>query len=486
EQLRRHWADRGLRPLALVEEPTPLVAAVLGDHGRGTPAAHAALGEIHWAQVRMLAPDDYARAARRAGRKPVAGLPAHDVAEVYRRYQHLKDRRGVLDLDDLVTRCAALLEEDATAAAAVRWRTRHLFVDEFQDVNPAQWRLLSAWLGEGRDLCVVGDPRQAIYAWNGADPSLLDTLPALVPGISVVRLDDNHRCTPQVLSTAAAVLAGPGARATRPDGPAPVIAGFDDDGAEARALARWLRCAHRPGRSWSQLAVLARTHARLEPVAAALAGAGIPVRVAGGRRDAELRAALRALRRMPAQRRLRSALAELVAGDGCGERPPAVDALERLADEHALEAPGASVGEFVEWAVAEGVLDHEAGAGDAVELCTFHRAKGLEWPAVAVVGLEAGMVPIVHASAPEALAEEHRLLYVALTRAEDELWCSWSGVRSSGDKTWRCEPSPLVDRLSRGAREAAPRGQDLPGRLAALRATLSGGAPCAPGLPAAG
>ena len=66
-------------------------------------------------------------------------------------------------------------------------------------MNPAQWRLLKAWLGGGSDLFVVGDPRQAIYAWNGADPTLLERLPELLPDTTVLRLDDNHRSTPQVV-----------------------------------------------------------------------------------------------------------------------------------------------------------------------------------------------------------------------------------------------------------------------------------------------
>ena len=211
-----------------------------------------------------------------------------DVADLFAAYLEEKATRSLLDLDDLVTQCAALLETDEAAAAVQRWRIRHLFVDEFQDVNPAQWRLLSAWLGGGRDLFVVGDPRQAIYGWNGADPTVLDRLPDLVPGTTVLRLDDNHRSTPQVVSAARAVLDA-GDRglslASRPDGPSPVVHGFDDDDEEGAAVARWLRQAHRPGRPWSHLAVLARTNARLDPIARALARAGIPFRTGGGAKE---------------------------------------------------------------------------------------------------------------------------------------------------------------------------------------------------------
>jgi len=488
-QLRRHWADRGIRPPVVMDDPLRLVRAALGPRARAGTAPAAVLGEIHWAQVSMLGPDKYVDGARGSGRDLSMGFSLAAVAEVYAAYLGEKERRGLLDLDDLVTRCASLLEEDA-AAAAQRWRIRHVFVDEFQDVNPAQWRLLRAWLGDGRDLFVVGDPRQAIYAWNGADPSLLDRLPELLPGTSVLRLDENHRSTPQVVGAASAALgAGPGP-ASRPDGPCPVVQGFDDDEHEATALARWLRAMHRPGRPWSHLAVLARTNSRLDPVARALACAGIPHRLSGGAKEAaEARAALAELRRIPKARHLRSALAELVMTRQSQQpdepRPGADDdaprpavglptALARLADEHALEDPDATVGDFLDWVLAGGDGALELEAADGVELSTFHRAKGLQWPAVAVVGLEDGMVPIAYAMTPDALAEERRLLYVALSRAEDELWCSWARTRRAGDRTWRCDPSPLLAAVA----DANPDGGATPdtGRLsshiAALRTLL--------------
>jgi DNA helicase-2/ATP-dependent DNA helicase PcrA len=491
-QLRRHWADRGVRPPVLVDDATRLVRAVLGPRAASEPARSAGvLGEIHWAQASLVSPDDYPDAARKAGRDTPAGLSHHETAGVFSAYVEEKRRRGVLDLDDLVTQCASVLEGDEIAAAAQRWRIRHVFVDEFQDVNPAQWRLLKTWLGDGRDLFVVGDPRQAIYAWNGADPTLLDRLTDILPGTTVLRLDANHRSTPQVVGAARAVLgAGPG-QASRPDGPCPVIEGFADDDHEAAAVARWLRRAHRPGRPWAHLAVLARTNGRLDAIARALSRSGIPYRTSGGAAEAaDGRAALAELRRLPKTRHLRSALAELVVSrasrtshvdastqgadgpvPGLAPLPPA---LARLADEHAVEEPDATVGEFLDWVVAGGDSDMEIDRRDAVELSTFHRAKGLEWPAVAVIGLENGMVPIAYATTPAALAEERRLLYVALTRAEDELWCSWADIRRVEGRTWRCEPSPLLAAVQMANPEdrTGPDARQLSARIASLRARL--------------
>ncbi len=335
-------------------------------------------------------------------------------------------------------------------------------------------------------------PDKPSTAWNGADPTLLDRLPELLPGTAVLRLDDNHRSTPQVVGAARAVLGADPGQASRPDGPSPVVEGFDDDDHEATAVARWLRHAHRPGRPWSHLAVLARTNSRLDPITVALSRAGIPYRMAGGAKaTAEARAALAELRRVPKARHLRSALAELVmarqtqGGDsthapgGDGEWAPRGGLpapLAHLADEHALEFPDATVGEFLEWVVASGDGVMELDTGDRVELSTFHGAKGLEWPAVAVVGLESGMVPIAYATTPDAVAEERRLLYVALTRAEDELWCSWARTRRAAGRTWRCEASPLVAALEKANHDFGagpePDARQLWSGIAALRTRL--------------
>jgi len=490
-QLRRHWVDRDIRPLVVMDDPARVVRTALGPRAQLKPTQVAAvLGEIHWAQVSMVGPDDYGAAARGADRDTVLGRSHHDLAEVYAAYVAEKARRNVLDLDDLVARCASLLEEDRAAAAAQRWRIRHVFVDEFQDVNPAQWRLLKAWLGDQSDLFVVGDPRQAIYAWNGADPTLLDRLPELLPGTTVLQLDANHRSTPQVIVAARAVLGADPGKASRPDGPCPVVDGFDDDDDEAAAVTRWLRRAHRPGRPWSHLAVLARTNARLDPIARALERAGIPYRMGGDAKEAATaRRALAELRRAPKTRHLRSALAELVltrqaradeegqtsgSDDGPESELGLPRALAQLADEHALEFPDATVGDFLDWIVAGGDSSMELDPVDGVELSTFHRSKGLEWPAVAVVGLEDGMVPIIYATTRQAIAEERRLLYVALTRAEDELWCSWARTRRAGDRTWRCDPSPLLAAVAEASRDSAevPDTEGLSARIALLRTML--------------
>jgi DNA helicase-2/ATP-dependent DNA helicase PcrA len=121
-------------------------------------------------------------------------------------------------------------------------------------------------------------------------------------------------------------------------------------------------------------------------------------------------------------------------------------------------------------------------AEDAVDVITFHRAKGLEWPVVFVAGLEDGYVPISRATSRDALDEERRLLYVALSRAEDELFCSWAKARTFGSRSVAREPSPYIDAIEEVRRRLGPTAavdnQAARTALAASRAAL--GRPATP------
>ncbi len=133
--------------------------------------------------------------------------------------------------------------------------------------------------------------------------------------------------------------------------------------------------------------------------------------------------------------------------DGTGltdERRRNLEAVVRLGHEYlALDPAGTTTG-FTDWLAATMRTDDIAADTDAVDLVTFHRAKGLEWPVVIVTGLERGLVPIGQATTPEALEEEARLLYVALTRAERELHLMWAEQRTFGTRAMNRSPSPLL------------------------------------------
>ncbi len=239
---------------------------------------------------------------------------------------------------------------------------------------------------------------------------------------------------------------------------------------------------HKPGRNWASIAVLVRTNAQAVPICEALAAAQIPYRVRGDGgflQQPEVRDAVAALRRLPASTPVRSAvndLDEMVAtGAGTEERRANLDELIRLANEFDAIETGGTTAAFLAWLNATVKAESPDTAGDAVEVVTFHRAKGLEWPVVMLAGLEKGLVPIGHATTPAAEAEERRLLYVALTRAREVVRCSWAERRTFGSRSVPRNPSPYlesiemtIDLLDKGF---AP--EDLRAKIAAERERLA-------------
>jgi DNA helicase-2/ATP-dependent DNA helicase PcrA len=494
-QLRHRTEEAGRAMPALLERKVRLLIPLVPGRGReATLLASEVASEIEWSKARLIKPEGYENAVTVAGRTPPRA--AAEVAEIYRVYEREKRKRRLVDFDDLITGCADALEHDPEFAAAQRWRFRHLFVDEFQDASAAQFRLLRAWLGDRSDLCVVGDGDQAIYGFAGADSSYLVRFrhyftPERFPGAEMVWLGGNYRSTPQVVAAAGAVL-GPRAkgrptiRAVLPDGPPANVTEYPTDEAEAAGVARALRAAHEPERRWSRMAVLYRVNAQSATFEAALARAGVPFRVRGGGRfldRPEVKVALDSLRnaaRAVPTRRFAEHLTDFAtdAEELSEERREHVDALARLGREY-LETEGGSgtVDGFLAFLQAS-LQGDDAGesSDDAVELLTFHRAKGLEFDTVFVTGLERGLVPISYAKTPEALDEEQRLLYVALSRAERELHLSWAKQRTVGMRTANRTPSPWLARVERAAAGAraepdAP-ATDARASLAAARARV--------------
>lgn len=454
-QLRIHAGD-ARRPLpGLLRQKGRALAQL---PGRSGVAVADLASEIEWARARDIAPAAYPLAARQEDRRVAA--PYEQVAELMDEYAQAKARRGVMDFDDMLARCADLLESDPRFAAAQRYRFRHLFVDEFQDVNPLQHRLLRGWLGDRADLCVVGDPNQAIYRWNGADADFLVRFDAHHPGGESVELTRSYRSTPQILHLAQAALVG-GRRAplvaVRPPGDLPRMRGCADEAAEARAVAAEARVLHAPGHRWDEQAVLVRTNGQMAAFQTAFARARIPFRVHGDEplawRD-DIRAALRSVADGDgdALARAKGDLVDMAieARFTRGERDDATLALEslvRLSRELLAMEPAATIGDLRAWLATAMGLDGPGPEGDAVQLATFHAAKGLEWPVVHLAGLERGLVPIAHARTPEAQAEERRLLYVAITRARDVLRMTWAAEREVLGQPVERTCSPFVAAL---------------------------------------
>lgn len=420
-----------------------------------------AMTDLDWARARLVEPRRYEAAIRSERRRST--IPATRFVDFVEAYEQLKRRRGVVDFDDLLVHMLHALSTDPVWADGVRWRYRHFFVDEVQDLNPLQHAVLEGLRAGRPDLCLVGDPRQAIYGWNGADHTMLSEVEHRYPGITVVPLTSNYRCSPQVVQAAAAALSSAGqiddTQSMQGSGRSVTVAQFADERAEAEAAAQHIRdlLHHRSGR---QLAVLARTNDQITTLQRVFTTYGIATERTAGRSplDQAVAAALRCTSR--------EQLATWVEGAFADSDP----LIQRVAEEADRYLTSGEPGTFRTWLESRTPFDDIDGgpSPDAVAMLTFHGAKGREWWGVVVVGAEEGMVPHSSASSQAQLAEEARLFYVALTRAEQHLHithCATRNSRSVAPSRWLAAvvesisddiPAPPPPRPSRAADPLVP------------------------------
>lgn len=473
--LRQRWSDTDRAKRTVVPERRRLLRDALAESPNRTrrdlESAHA---EIDWAAARGITSHNYESLARREGRRPVGGVD--QAVDGLRLYEQIKQRRGVIDFDDVLMMVLSEAQRDPEFASALRWRFRHLLVDEAQDLNPVQHRLIDVMRSGRDDLFLVGDPSQAIYGFNGADPRVLTEVETTFPGVEIVRLPVNHRCTPQVVEAGRHALSmggpAPEVRARRADGRAVAIHESTDETNEAEFVAQQVARGDPNLVRSGQIAVLARTNAQLGAFEVALAEVGVGVRrrknAAGTPMDTALRratdlsspSALRAWAhdtlddldsltaaqaKADSLRALRDPGSGGVSGSSPslrGRRPNAAALTEANDDLATIQAerrvaaalldflrdrPRGDGAEFRGWVATSNPFDDSST--DGVELLTFHASKGREWHTVFVTGIESSLVPHKSANTAPAKAEEARLLYVAMTRAGDSLTLTWASRR---------------------------------------------------------
>ncbi len=458
---------------------------------------------------------------------------------VVQRYLDELARRGLVDLDGVVPRFVQHCRCNASLAAAVNSAVRHLFVDEFQDLNRSQYELVLL-LAEHASVFAIGDPDQAIYGFRGADlEHFFDFGRRTIAGqpVEQLTLTDNYRSAPPILAAAGAVIAHnrqrasqqpvavrhpaahleyhrtPSARAEaqgiveRIEGLAGGISHFSIDSGRANRFETEL--------GFGDIAVLCRLRAQAEPVIAALRERGIPVQVVGDRPFWATAALAPLYYRLLAMADIASAaeairLCTTVDGIGAATRrhleqlvldnpgTAVVHLLDRLAaparttledafaelDDLREQLAGRPVEEIVtklahDCGIAEedsrrltqlaapfgtdlagfaGYLkrNYEAVEHDprleGVAVMTIHAAKGLEFAAVFVLGLEEGLFPYLDRE-PCDIEEERRLFYVALTRAERCLFLSSAERRTIHGTVRTLAPSRFLAELPAGSVE---------------------------------
>jgi uncharacterized protein (TIGR00375 family) len=398
------------------------------------------------------------------------GVPATDeVARALVAYDRALALHNWIDFDDLVGRTVALLAAEPRLAG----RFRHICVDEFQDVDEQQYRLLKL-LGGDASVCVIGDPDQAIYGFRGADAACFARFAADFSGAATIELRRNYRSTATIVAAASQVIGRPDAlvQVARDVHERIAIHTAPTEAAEAEFVVQTLErligghsffsidsgraMGRKASLSFADFAVLYRTEAQSAALREALGRAGMPFKTSAHGPICDkpaVQAMLRALDHAtvdaPLSARLRAAAEQLQAGpDGLDAATiaQALGWLEALAqragdDADRLRAAAALAGE-------QDFFDPRA---DRVSLLTMHAAKGLEFEVVFVVGLEEGLMPLAFGPAdPAAEAEERRLLYVAMTRAKGRLFLIRAAERLWRGKLRRPEPSRFLSVIEAG------------------------------------
>ena len=494
-----------------------------------TPAA--LVYRVSRAKNRLETPEDLHAAAR--------GPREIQVARVYERYEARLRAGGAVDFDDLLALTVRLWTQHPEVLAYYQALWRYVLVDEYQDTNAAQYRLLRLLTAERGNLCVVGDPDQSIYRFRGADLRNILDFERDHPGAHVVRLEQNYRSTGRILEIASTVIAHNRARKPKTlwteqeTGEPARLFQAKDETEEAQWTARVASDLRGHGVPLDEIAVLYRTNAQSRVLEDAFRLEGLPYHIVGSVRFYErkevkdalayLRLALnpdddlafrraiqapargigkttlgrldelagragtallrvaagpegRALggksgRAIPEFVAVLDAVARRVAEPGpLGERVAAVldlsglraalrreatveaeSRLENLnelvaaAEEFARRPEGGDLGAFLDQVALIADVDELQEARAAVTLMTLHSAKGLEFEAVFLVGMEEGIFPHGRALEDEdGLEEERRLAYVGLTRAKQRLFLAYAVERRAGGYAGSREPSRFL------------------------------------------
>ncbi|HLJ21377.1 MAG TPA: ATP-dependent DNA helicase, partial [Stellaceae bacterium] len=414
---------------------------------------------------------------------------------LFRAYERECRKQRVLDFDDLLVLTVRLFEKRPDVLRRYAARFPYVLVDEYQDLNLAQERLVEL-LAQGRGPFVVGDDDQSIYRFRGASRASLERFIGSFPEARTITLGRNRRSTRRIVTAAATLIEGNTERLPKQlrstgAGSRVSLWRFGDGSHEAAAIAEEANRLADGGMRLSAIAVLCRTNAIARPMASALAAIGLPHVVIGGRGfydRPEVKDVLAMLRVVndpgdvialarPAAARLKPLLERLSAAarktdvrdlffelmnesrylDARPEAAPNVSRFAETIADFCERSPDHSLGAFMrrlDLVLLSGEDEEPAPLEmpDAIQVMTIHQSKGLEFEAVFVPSLVEGRLPQSNRSPrfelppsvleplvrgrEDVIAEERRLLYVAMTRARSRLYLTCAD-HYEGGRRWR-------------------------------------------------
>jgi DNA helicase II / ATP-dependent DNA helicase PcrA len=399
--------------------------------------------EIEWAKVSQVAPIDYLDQVNARQMKP--RVKAEHIAAIYVAYESLKKQELAIDFEDVLLLTSAMLEQERTVRERVQDQYRYFTVDEYQDISPIQQRLINAWLGSRKDICVVGDPAQTIYSFAGATPVFLNTFTQRFPEAEVIRLSTGYRSTPEITFAANALLRnssmGQELTASNDHGLHPSVDGYKDESAEIAGILTQITALLSEGTAPQEIAILARTNSQLKGVERAMNSKGLPYQVRSTERFFErqdVRDFLKQVRQasvLPTEGatwidELRTIAQPYLTGESI-DGIAALLHLGRELDSDDGFTPKTLRGFLRE--VEDRVTQNNPPTMPVVTLATLHAAKGLEWERVFLMGASEGILPLETGStgtSDAVVAEERRLFYVGMTRAKVDLHISYRGLPS--------------------------------------------------------
>ena len=411
----------------------------------------------------------------------VKGLVLHppdNLKAIFDEYRSTMHTKNALDFDDLILKPVEMFK-DTELLTRYRERFRHIIIDEYQDINPAQYRFLRLLAGGKANICAVGDPDQAIYAFRGADVENFLNFERNFTGVSRVTLDQNYRSSGNIVRASSVMIKHNIKRiekrlcATKDEGSRVVVASVPDERAEGEFVVHAIesrvgglshyRLSKGPcgndfsGSSYcfSDFAVIFRTNNQAKAIEEALSDAGIPCRVLGRGHATE----------GATQQDFVSSLKHYANRTDKGNNlfeMKAIEFLQCFAKELSLESDEATAltdnikliigGAWTE-ATAGDIInelnllapadDYDPRA-DVVTLMTLHMAKGLEFRVVFISGVEDGLIPYKATNGSEDTEEERRLFYVGMTRAKDELFLVHGRSRFRHGRMLIQSPSPFL------------------------------------------